>query len=93
MGDTIQKVRSSAEEAFLAASGHPQFGVKSCLNYITNDIPVPSKVKKGKKPVLTSKHLAAKQSVLYKMLLAHSFTHDQLSSAAKYAVKGIGHSQ
>ena len=27
------------------------------------------------------------------MLLAHSFTHDQLSSAAKYAVKGIGHSQ
>jgi hypothetical protein len=60
VGDTIQKVRASAEEAFLAASGHPQFGVKMCLSYVTNDTPHPSKIKKGKKPVLTSKHLAAK---------------------------------
>ena len=27
------------------------------------------------------------------MLLTHSFTNDQLSFVAKYAVKGIGHSQ
>jgi len=73
IGDNLLKARNSAEDAFMAAVAHPQFGVKICLSFIVNDVPPPSKAKAkgGKKPVLTSKHLAAKQSVLYKILCAH----------------------
>lgn len=57
VGDNLQKIRQRADEAYFAAASHPQFGIKFCLGYLTNDSPPPPKVKgpKGKKPVLTSK--------------------------------------
>ena len=78
LGDNLQKIRASAEDAFLSAASHPQIGVKQCLGYLTNDIPPPSKAKqnKGKKPVLSSKQIIAKYMALYKMLCSHHFTHD-----------------
>ena len=94
LGDNLQKIRASAEEAFMASAGHPQIGVQLCLGFLTNDTPPPSKVKnaKGKKPALSSKQVIAKYTTLYRMLHELQFTHDQQIQATKYAVKGISHS-
>jgi hypothetical protein len=59
---------------------------------LVSDTPAPTKIKPkgGKKPVLTSKQMAARYRALYSMLLELSFTPDQQVTATKYAVKGIG---
>ena len=31
IGDNLQKIRASADEAFLAVASHPEFGVRLCL--------------------------------------------------------------
>ena len=78
IGDNLLKVRNSAEEAHAAVAAHPQFGVKLCLNHLVSDAPPPTKAKPkgGKKPVLTSKQIAARYRALYSMLLELSFTPD-----------------
>lgn len=88
IGDNLQKVRSSAEEAFLAVAGHPQFGVKLCVAALSNDNAAPPKAK-GRKPVLSSKALIAKYQILHKMLVNFSFDRDLQITTVKYAVKGI----
>lgn len=57
IGDALQKIRQSAEDALLSAAGHPQFGVRSILGHLTADVPYSAKAKAkgGKKPVLPSK--------------------------------------
>jgi len=32
IGDNLQKVRNSAEDAFMSCAGHPEFGVQMCLS-------------------------------------------------------------
>lgn len=95
IGDNLQKIRQRADDAYYAAAGHPQFGIKLCLSYLTNDVPAPAKTKnpKGKKPVLTSKQLKAKYELLRKLLESYHFSPDQQVLATKYAVKGIQHTQ
>lgn len=90
IGDNLQKIRASAEDAFLAIASHPEFGVRLCLGALSSDAPPPSKAKtKGKKPVLSTKALIAKYQMLHKMLCSFSFERDQQVQAAKYSVKGI----
>jgi len=43
-------MRNSAEEAFNAAIGHPNFGVKFCLGFLVNDVPVPALPTDKKRP-------------------------------------------
>lgn len=96
MGDNLQKIRQRADDAYFAAANHPQFGLKLCLGYLTNDAPQPvkgGKGQKGKKPVLTSKHLKAKYELLRRLLESSDFGPDQQVLATKYAVKGIQHAQ
>jgi len=54
--------------------------LKLSLGYLTNDTPPPVKGgkagQKGKKPVLTSKHLKAKYELLRKMLEGIDFVAD-----------------
>ena len=79
LGDNLQKVRASAEEAFIASAGHSQIGVQPCLGFLTSDTPPPAKVKnaKGKKPALSTKQIVAKYTTLYRMLRELQFTYDQ----------------
>mmetsp|Transcript_11417 Transcript_11417/g.19276 ORF Transcript_11417/g.19276 Transcript_11417/m.19276 type:complete len:134 (+) Transcript_11417:1737-2138(+) len=93
IGDNLLKVRQSSEEAFMAAAYHPLFGVKLCLSFIVNEVPLPPQpgAKKPKKLALTSKQISAKYQVLHKMLLGLEFGKDQLSQAAGYSVKGLTH--
>lgn len=55
LGDNLQKVRASAEEALMGAAGHKEFGVRMVLSYLMNDNPIakPKPGAKGpaKKPV------------------------------------------
>ena len=39
IGDNLQKVRSSAEDALLSAAGHKEFGIRMALTYVTSDKP------------------------------------------------------
>jgi hypothetical protein len=67
LGDNLQKIRNSAEEALLSMSEHPLFGVQTCLNVLTRAAP-PVASKDTKKAMLSSKHIIGKYSVLLKML-------------------------
>lgn len=41
LGDNLQKVRASAEDALTAAVGHPEFGVRKVLDFLTAAAPAP----------------------------------------------------
>jgi hypothetical protein len=55
VGDNLQKIRNSAEEAFLSVANHPQFGVKVCLQYLQQDVAASKAHIKGKKPAMSNK--------------------------------------
>lgn len=71
VGDNLQKVRNSAEDAFLSCAGHPQFGVGLCLRYLQQDVAASKANAKGKKPTMSNKQLIAKYQALYKMLQSY----------------------
>mmetsp|Transcript_26653 Transcript_26653/g.40657 ORF Transcript_26653/g.40657 Transcript_26653/m.40657 type:complete len:138 (-) Transcript_26653:312-725(-) len=63
IGESLQKMRVAAEDAYMAVMTHPAFGVKTCLHYLINDVPMPlatDKKKPTKKQTLTSKQMGAK---------------------------------
>ena len=95
VGDALQKIRQSAEDALISAAGHPQFGVKAVLNHLTADVPFSAraKAKGGKKPVLPSKQLKHKYELLFRLLQSYPFSHDQQVTAVRFAVKGLQHAQ
>jgi len=53
--------------------------VKLILNQLTNEVPPPVKgtAKAGKKPIITSKQIAARYKAMYEMILNNAFTPDQ----------------
>jgi len=61
LGDNLQKVRSSAEEALMSTAGHKEFGVKMVLSYLIADSQMAKPKGKGaKKPVMSNKAQIAK---------------------------------
>ena len=93
MGDNLQKVRVSAEEALMGAAGHKEFGVRMVLSYLMADVPIakPKGGKGPKKPVVSNKAAIAKYQFLHKMLINYNFSNDQLVNSAKFAMKGVNH--
>ena len=62
LGDNLQKIRTSAEDALMGASSHKEFGIRMVLSYLTAEISANAKpkVKGGKKPIISNKLIIAK---------------------------------
>jgi len=69
LGDNLQKVRFSAEEALMSAAGHKEFGVRMILSYLIAETPLTKPKGKVKKPILSNKVAIAKYSFMHKMLM------------------------
>lgn len=76
LGDNLMKVRASAEDAIMAMTEHPSFGVSLCLHNLIKPAP-PADAKDAKKNLASNKHIIGKYSVLLKMLSSFDFTQEQ----------------
>ena len=80
LGDNLQKIRVSAEDALMNAAGHREFGVRMVLSYLISD--APPKVVKGakgppKKATASNKLMIAKYQFLTRLLQSYDFSRDQ----------------
>ena len=92
LGDNLQKVRQSAEDAILAMCNHPAFGARLCLGYIMRSAPPTNASATAKKTMNSNKQIIGKYQVLHRILgEVDNLSDGQLEQSLKFTLKGLTH--